>query len=225
MPTHLYLRLGLWDEALLLNEASNEASNEAIIARHGNITLDRSYHTVEFLQYIYINQGKISSALDQLIALETIIDLDPFFHVTYQFLYSRYFLETLNFGTSKDLSLLFNCTIHDGDYCDQVGNYLWSVQADTAVLLVRGFAAAQLRDVTFINIIIQHLNEYYIKVLQVFPTLAISINAMINQVNAMKNYYLENIPLSLLYAAKAAELENSVNPPAYVSGCYLYLYF
>ncbi|QBQ54759.1 tetratricopeptide repeat protein [Nitrosococcus wardiae] len=65
MPSHIFLQLGMWPEAAASNEASWEASNQWIQQQNLPIS-ERSYHSLRWLMYIYLQQGRYDKAKEQL---------------------------------------------------------------------------------------------------------------------------------------------------------------
>jgi tetratricopeptide (TPR) repeat protein len=61
MPAHIYLQLGMWDEAVASDEASFRASADRV-ARKGLSIGDRDYHSLSWLQYEYLQQGRYGKA-------------------------------------------------------------------------------------------------------------------------------------------------------------------
>ncbi len=61
MPSHIYVALGMWDESA----ASNEDSSAAADARRERRSLDieeRGYHSLYWLAYTYLQQGRVGEA-------------------------------------------------------------------------------------------------------------------------------------------------------------------
>jgi len=204
----------MFDMAEEGNLVSIDISDSTVIINRGNVTTDRTYHSVEFLHYIYLNLGRYKNALASLDALQPLIPLDPYWLVQYTFLYVRHLVETQNYGNSHDLSLVLNCSDFE-DFCSQQGNYLWTMQANAAVLLVRGLGAAIHKDFVFANQMVDMLRNYSYNLVKSLPTLSVSISAMSNQVMAMIELYQNNPDQASIYAQKAFELEDSIQPPAY----------
>jgi tetratricopeptide (TPR) repeat protein len=71
MPSHIFMSLGMWDDAAEANEAS-WASSEARIKQKGLKHEARPYHTLHWLEYAYLQQGRAKDAK----ALLEIIDED-----------------------------------------------------------------------------------------------------------------------------------------------------
>ncbi len=67
MPAHIFLQLGMWREAAASNESAWEAS-DAWMKRKNLSTSVRDYHSLHWLIYVYLQQGRYSKA-EQLLAL------------------------------------------------------------------------------------------------------------------------------------------------------------
>jgi hypothetical protein len=61
MPSHVFLPLGLWDEATASNEASFAAS-VARAARTGRSAAQHDFHSLSWLHYSYLQQGRFAKA-------------------------------------------------------------------------------------------------------------------------------------------------------------------
>jgi len=67
MPSHIFLQLGMWPEAAASNEASWEASDAWM--KRKNLSLNvRDYHSLHWLLYAYLQQGRYNDA-EKLLAL------------------------------------------------------------------------------------------------------------------------------------------------------------
>ncbi|HXG57668.1 MAG TPA: hypothetical protein VNL91_01435 [Thermoanaerobaculia bacterium] len=61
MPSHIFLQLGMWEEAAASNEMAFAAS-KAWVARR-NLTRDKhDLHSLSWLQYVYLQQGRFADA-------------------------------------------------------------------------------------------------------------------------------------------------------------------
>lgn len=61
MPSHIFLQLGMWPEAAASNEASWEASDAWM--KRKNLSLNvRDYHSLHWLMYVYLQQGRYNDA-------------------------------------------------------------------------------------------------------------------------------------------------------------------
>lgn len=61
MPSHIFLQLGMWNEAAASNEQSWAAS-VAWVERDKLATVKRDLHSLQWLQYIYLQQGRRDDA-------------------------------------------------------------------------------------------------------------------------------------------------------------------
>ena len=61
MPSHIFLQLGMWPEAAASNESAWEAS-EAWMKRKNLSPSVRDYHSLHWLLYVYLQQGRYSKA-------------------------------------------------------------------------------------------------------------------------------------------------------------------
>ena len=96
MPSHIFTRLGLWDESIRSNIASTEAARcyaeSAGIKDHW----DEELHSMDYLMYAYLQKGKTEEAKKQLEYFKTITGAQPSnFKVAYTFaaIPARYVLE------------------------------------------------------------------------------------------------------------------------------------
>lgn len=61
MPSHIFLQLGMWPEAAASNEASWTASDQWVKQKNLSIS-KRDYHSLHWLLYIYLQQGRYDQA-------------------------------------------------------------------------------------------------------------------------------------------------------------------
>ncbi|MGH9881313.1 MAG: tetratricopeptide repeat protein, partial [Pyrinomonadaceae bacterium] len=61
MPSHIFLQLGMWPEAAASNESAWEAS-ESWMKRKNLSTSVRDYHSLHWLLYVYLQQGRYRKA-------------------------------------------------------------------------------------------------------------------------------------------------------------------
>ncbi|HET6975667.1 MAG TPA: tetratricopeptide repeat protein [Pyrinomonadaceae bacterium] len=61
MPSHIFLQLGMWPEAAASNEAAWESSDAWM--KRKNLSLNvRDYHSLHWLMYVYLQQGRYNDA-------------------------------------------------------------------------------------------------------------------------------------------------------------------
>ncbi len=96
MPSHIFTRLGLWDESISSNLASISSAKCYAEAAGIKGHWGEELHAMDYLVYAYLQKGENDSAKQQLDYLETITDVYPVdFKVSYTFaaIPSRYLLE------------------------------------------------------------------------------------------------------------------------------------
>jgi tetratricopeptide (TPR) repeat protein len=62
MPSHIFTRLGLWDESIASNLASAEKARNYLATRMPGATAFDELHAVDYLVYAYLQQGRIDDA-------------------------------------------------------------------------------------------------------------------------------------------------------------------
>jgi Tfp pilus assembly protein PilF len=67
MPAHIFLQLGMWPEAAASNESAWEASDAWMKRKHLSTSV-RDYHSLHWLLYCYLQQGRYSKA-EELLSL------------------------------------------------------------------------------------------------------------------------------------------------------------
>src|SRR5687768_18349179 len=96
MPSHIFTRLGLWDESIRSNMAA--ASSAKCYAEQAKIKghWDEELHALDYLIYAYLQKGDDDRAKEQVDYLKTINEVHPAnFKVFYAFaaIPARYLLE------------------------------------------------------------------------------------------------------------------------------------
>jgi tetratricopeptide (TPR) repeat protein len=62
MPSHIFTRLGMWDESIAANRASAEASRAYAAMRHRDATEAEELHALDYMAYSYLQEGQDSEA-------------------------------------------------------------------------------------------------------------------------------------------------------------------
>ena len=79
MPSHIYLRLGMWSKAALANYLAVDASTEVCkmygIAEYW-CDAENKYHAMEWLHYSYLKMGLFSRARELLQELKKVVEID-----------------------------------------------------------------------------------------------------------------------------------------------------
>jgi len=62
MPSHIFTRLGMWDESVAANRASAEASRAYAAMRHRDATEAEELHALDYMAYSYLQEAQDSEA-------------------------------------------------------------------------------------------------------------------------------------------------------------------
>ncbi|HEX8000732.1 MAG TPA: hypothetical protein VF528_20290 [Pyrinomonadaceae bacterium] len=69
MPSHIFIQLGMWPEAASSNESS-WATSDAWVRRKNYSIERRDYHSLSWLEYVYLQQGRFRDAEAQLALMQ-----------------------------------------------------------------------------------------------------------------------------------------------------------
>jgi len=108
MPSHIFTRLGLWDESIKSNIASIASARCYAETAGLEGHWDEELHGLDYLVYAYLQKGEDSLAKAQWKYLQTISRVDPVnFKVAYAFaaIPSRYLLENSFWKEAADIKL------------------------------------------------------------------------------------------------------------------------
>jgi tetratricopeptide (TPR) repeat protein len=62
MPSHIFARLGMWDESIAANKASAEASRAYAAMRHRDATEAEELHALDYMAYSYLQEARDAEA-------------------------------------------------------------------------------------------------------------------------------------------------------------------
>jgi tetratricopeptide (TPR) repeat protein len=62
MPSHIFTRLGMWDESVAANRAASEAARAYAALRHRDATEAEELHALDYMAYSYLQEGQDSEA-------------------------------------------------------------------------------------------------------------------------------------------------------------------
>ena len=62
MPSHIFTRLGMWDESITANQASAEASRAYAAMRHSDATEAEELHALDYMAYSYLQEARDAEA-------------------------------------------------------------------------------------------------------------------------------------------------------------------
>ena len=98
MPAHIFLQLGMWDDAAASDEASFRAS-DAWVKRKGLPIGMRDYHSLSWLLYESLQQGRFQKARETLDLMKPAVQAtgEPRFKALLSDMRARYVVETRSF--------------------------------------------------------------------------------------------------------------------------------
>src|SRR4030095_2330234 len=62
MPSHIFTRLGMWEEAIASNRSSADASRAYAAMRHRDATEAEELHALDYMAYSYLQEGQYNQA-------------------------------------------------------------------------------------------------------------------------------------------------------------------
>ena len=62
MPSHIFTRLGLWDESIKSNRASAASAEHDQLANKSNEALNQRLHAMDYMEYAYLQEGRYADA-------------------------------------------------------------------------------------------------------------------------------------------------------------------
>ena len=83
MPTHIYVRLGEWENVILGNVDASEVALTHAVGPQGEYVWDEFAHTVGYLVYAYLQRGDDDAAVNQLERLRASGSLQPNFKTAF----------------------------------------------------------------------------------------------------------------------------------------------
>src|SRR6516165_6442385 len=140
MPSHIFVQLGMWDDVVASNVAAYKAA--VALAERKNLPRGREdFHTLAWLQYAYLQQGKIEEAQGCVDAAKLVADRDssPRVRDGYAAMKARQIVETAHW----EKLLLPDGSVRDGGAPAYDGS--------AAYLLAAGLGAAKLGDLPTAN--------------------------------------------------------------------------
>lgn len=62
MPSHIFTRLGMWEESVTANRAASEAARAYAVVRHRDATEAEELHALDYMAYSYLQEGQDGEA-------------------------------------------------------------------------------------------------------------------------------------------------------------------
>ena len=146
MPSHIFVQLGMWDDVIASNIVAYKAADE--LASRKNLPRGREDgHTISWLQYAYLQEGKFAEADRTLATFKAIADRDPAPNVrdVYASMKARQVVESEKW---EPLSLPAGA-VRDGGAPGYDGN--------AAYVFAAGFSAAHLGDMATARVALDRL--------------------------------------------------------------------
>jgi len=232
MPSHIFLQLGMWPEAAASNEASWAASEKWVKRRNLPIS-QRDYHSLYWLMYVYLQQGRYGKAEEQLAVMRKSLAGFPkddprnlmFGTFTHAQMAATFVTETEKWDAAEQ-SLGQQTKV--GDAKDQIVNVpdqfkAYIVAAQIPVIFARGMAAAmkgsadaQKSMAELRTIRERHGNEPEALVAQIVKMTEIQELEISAVYNASKGGFDEAVKIMRRSAALEAAMPPPLGPPGVI---------
>jgi tetratricopeptide (TPR) repeat protein len=151
MPSHIFLQLGMWPEAAASNESAWESSDAWMKRKHLSVNV-RDYHSLHWLLYVYLQQGRYSKAQELLTLMKKTMSestydnkLRPGYYETgYANMAAAFIVETERWQLTKELfpATAANDSSGQAAMSGSHGTH-GATQPDTAGATVRSSSASQ----------------------------------------------------------------------------------
>ena len=155
MPSHVFLPLGLWDEAAASDESAFAASVDWV-RRHGASPAQQDFHSLSWLQYEYLQQGKFAKARELLDpvrrALEATAGPEAHAHVESEI--GRGFAPVAL--KSELASMRARLVVESGSWSEMAGRPTFD---NVDELLALGIASVKLRDIARAEAALEHMGK------------------------------------------------------------------
>ena len=142
MPSHMFVQLGMWDRLAASNEASFQASVDRA-TRKGLPPTRYSYHALYWLQYAYLQQGRLDKAqwcLDQIASVAARSDASGYIKSQNLAMIARQMIATEQWKETPGLDELLTQTTRDASRVN--------IRSAGVVLLAAGMSAVATGDMT-----------------------------------------------------------------------------
>src|SRR5437762_14055854 len=77
MPSHIFTRLGMWEESIAANRSSADASRAYAAMRHRDATEVEELHALDYMAYSYLQEGQDAKAKDIVDFVATVRKTNP----------------------------------------------------------------------------------------------------------------------------------------------------
>jgi hypothetical protein len=150
MPLHIFQRLGMWSDAVAANEAAWTTSDQWVNTNDLPIT-QRDYHSLHWLLYSYLQQGRYREAEDRLATMRKSLEKFPkddarmlaYGVYTYASMVAEFVIETERWDTGEELLTAIQETAKDAKPAPDADSFqVLGALAQTPAIFARGLAAA-----------------------------------------------------------------------------------
>jgi len=109
MPSHIFTRLGMWDESIAANQASAEASRAYAAMRHRDAAEAEELHALDYLAYSYLQEAQDAEAKKIVDLAAKVKKTNPEFEFSAAYalaaIPTRYAFERNDWATAANLSI------------------------------------------------------------------------------------------------------------------------
>src|SRR6266496_709153 len=77
MPSHIFTRLGMWEESIAANRSSADASRAYAAMRHREATEAEELHALDYMAYSYLQEGQDAKAKEIVDSVATVRKTNP----------------------------------------------------------------------------------------------------------------------------------------------------
>jgi tetratricopeptide (TPR) repeat protein len=77
MPSHIFTRLGMWEESIAANRSSADASRAYAAMRHRDATAAEELHALDYMAYSYLQEGQDAKAKEIVDFADTVRKTNP----------------------------------------------------------------------------------------------------------------------------------------------------
>lgn len=108
MPSHIFIRLGLWDDVIASNLLATRTGTTYAHAEHMNGEWPHNLHTMDFLQYAYLQEGRDREAqqiVDKVLHTEKVVGGQSLLRFYQAYFAARQLMETGQWREAAQLRL------------------------------------------------------------------------------------------------------------------------
>jgi tetratricopeptide (TPR) repeat protein len=211
MPSHIFVRLGLWSDAVDWNIRSAASAKKHSL---GQLTTMHYVHALDYLMYSYLQQGKDNLAKDVLFNVNEVQNHEDNLASSYGIAASqaRYVLERRDWNAAANLPI----RTHQKFPWDK---YPWG---EAITYFARGLGAARINNIALAKESIGKLDEFYNSTMEMGQNYwAVLVDAQRTTVAAWIAFSEGKKEEALQLMKKAADLEDSVDKHPVTPGAVL----